>query len=223
MSESDLFAPVKAWLEERDFTVYSEVSLGYGRDRADVVATRGPLLAVVELKRSLSVDLIGQCIGWKGYAHLIYAAVPQPREAVSEHGRRILANYGIGLLVVNHWGVAEQHVQPHFTRRIRPLLRNNLCDEQRIGVPGGHAGGGYVTSYSRTMERIRAYLEGERRRWRRDPREGWRTVKDILEQVDTHYANPKSGVGNALVKWTPDWCEKRMQDRKWEFRSKSNE
>ncbi|MCL6599808.1 MAG: hypothetical protein K6T81_13895 [Alicyclobacillus macrosporangiidus] len=57
MKETDLFEPVKKWLEERDFIVYSEVQFDR---RADVVGRLGNILVVVELKTSLSLDLIEQ-------------------------------------------------------------------------------------------------------------------------------------------------------------------
>ena len=226
MPESDLFAPVKAWLEDRDFTVYSEVAYGYGSKRADVVGARGPLMAVVELKTSLSLALIGQCAEWTRNAHYVYAAVPDPRLRDFGFGQTVLAQHGIGLLGIQPYGHVRRIVPPKLHRSLHPrlhhALRSALCDQQQTGVPGGHAGGGFVTPYSRTMDRVRLYLVRERHidRWNGLGHAGWRTIREIVEAVETHYDNPKGGVGHALVRWTPDWCEKRKANRWWEFRMK---
>jgi hypothetical protein len=224
MPETDLFASVKAWLEDRDFTVYSEVAYGYGSKRADVVGVRGPLMAVVELKMSLSLALIGQCAEWTRSAHYVYAAVPDPRLRNFGFGQTVLAQNGIGLLGIHPYGHVRCIVSPKLHRSLHPrlhhALRSALCDQQQTGVPGGRAGGGYVTPYSRTMDRVRLYLIRERylSQWDNSGREGWRTVREIVAAVETHYSNPKSGVGGALLKFEGDWCERRMVDGKWEFR-----
>lgn len=224
MIESDLFPPVKTWLEDRDFTVYSEVTPGYGGRRADIVATRGPVLMVVELKTSLSLDLIGQCMRWEPFAHYVYACVPLPKRGYVGDGSMVLAQNGVGLLTVKFLedypvAVVNRVVAPKQNRNIMPHLRNALCDEQRTGVPGGHAGGGFSTPYSRTMDHVREHLRLARR-WTGDERDGWMTVREILDAVETHYANPKSSLGTALMKFEADWCEKRQQDGKWMFRAK---
>lgn len=94
-------------------------------------------------------------------------------------------------------------------------LRKHLHEEQRYGPPGGHRGGGYVTSYKLTMDRIRNVLE-----WERDRRDsdGWMTVRDICARVETHYANPRASVAKALLNFEHEWCESKYDNGKLYFR-----
>lgn len=75
MKETDLFQPVREWLEERGFEVYSEVQPGYGGPRADIVGSCKPIVAVVELKTHLSLALMDQAVSWLGRAHYVYVVV----------------------------------------------------------------------------------------------------------------------------------------------------
>lgn len=70
MKETDLFEPVKNWLSEKGWEVFAEVSGGMGI--ADIVGKQHPLYCVVEMKTSLSHDVIDQAIRWYGSAQYIY-------------------------------------------------------------------------------------------------------------------------------------------------------
>ncbi|MFF0828791.1 hypothetical protein ACFYU8_17695 [Brevibacillus sp. NPDC003359] len=76
MNESDLYDPVKNWLEQREFIVYPEVYCPRGGGRADIVVTSGPVVGVVEMKQSLTLDLIDQALRWRGHANYIWVAIP---------------------------------------------------------------------------------------------------------------------------------------------------
>ena len=94
--ETDLGPPVLRWLAEHGWTTYQEVDAWAGR--ADIVATCGRLLAVVEMKTSLSFELLYQAQRWRGVAHLVWVAVPM---AKASDGRRMaehcFAQEGIGI------------------------------------------------------------------------------------------------------------------------------
>ncbi|WP_074955504.1 hypothetical protein [Alicyclobacillus macrosporangiidus] len=223
IKETELFEPVKHWLEERDFTVYSEVQFDR---RADVVGRLGNLLVVVELKTSLSLDLIQQCVDWRRYTHYVYAAVPRPKRHLNSYARDLLRREGIGLLTVEHhkadwlhqedWWNVQIHVHAQLNRHAAThYLLKHLYEEQRYGPPGGHRGGGYVTSYRITMERIRNVLRWERNR--RDS-DGWLSVREICERVETHYANPRVSVARALLNFEHHWCESKREGGKLYFR-----
>ncbi|WP_029421754.1 hypothetical protein [Alicyclobacillus macrosporangiidus] len=226
LKETVLFEPVKHWLEERDFVVYSEVQLDR---RADVVGRCGKFIAVVELKRSLSLDLIEQCVDWRRFAHYVYAAVPAPKRHVNGYARDLLRREGIGLLTIEPARpvpFVPQNQQPQFwvscelTPRLNrqaytDFLLRHLHEEHRTGPPGGHRGGGYVTPYRLTMGRIRDVLQSERERRNSD---GWLSVRQICERVETHYANPRASVARALLDFEHDWCESKREGDKLYFR-----
>jgi len=86
--ESDLGPPVVEWLREQGYDVYQEVEMHQGGPRADIVGVRGQVLFVVELKKSLSLDVIAQAAYWRRYAH--FAAVAVPARVGKMFGRRIL-------------------------------------------------------------------------------------------------------------------------------------
>lgn len=100
--ESDLYAPVKAFLEGQGYEVKSEVG------RCDVFATRGgEAPVIVELKRSFNLALLLQGIDRLSVTERVYLAVARPR-GVRGHGasvyrrdvRKLCRRVGLGLLAV---------------------------------------------------------------------------------------------------------------------------
>lgn len=219
LKESDLFEPVKVLLESHGYTVYSEVKGPEGR--ADIVATHGPELIVVELKTSLSLDLMEQALNWRHHAQRVYVAVPRPKARVNYFATTVLHREGIGLILVDFsyrydtpTADLQHFPRAAFNRKASPYLRNGLCEEQRSGPPGGSSGGGYVTEYSLTMERVRDFL-------RRTTRDGeWVTITDILADVETHYMAPKSSLARSLLSFEAAWCETEKRGGKLNFRYK---
>lgn len=103
IKETDLFIPVKNWLEECGYEVFSEIENDYRGNRADIVGISGPVTAVVELKTTLSVDLIGQAIDWLPYANLVYVGIPRGKREINPHASRILRHFGIGILLMSYY------------------------------------------------------------------------------------------------------------------------
>ena len=72
MAETDLYAPVKAWLEARGFEVKAEVGA------ADVVAVKdGEEPVIIELKTSFSLVLLQQAVARQAVTDAVYVAVPR--------------------------------------------------------------------------------------------------------------------------------------------------
>ncbi|MBP2292717.1 DUF2161 domain-containing phosphodiesterase [Azospirillum rugosum] len=108
-AETDLYAPVKAFLEVQGYDVKAEI---HG---CDLVAVRGgepPL--IVELKKRFTLDLLLQGVDRLSLTDTVYLAVPQPgRKATGaspyDNGvRKLCRRLGVGLLVVDT-GRAEGH------------------------------------------------------------------------------------------------------------------
>ena len=96
MIETDLYAPVKAFLEKQGYTVKGEIA------RCDVVARRGdepPI--IVELKNALNLPLILQGVERLAISDTVYLAVPNAGAALADRRtHKLLRRIGLGLLVV---------------------------------------------------------------------------------------------------------------------------
>lgn len=210
MKESDMYAPIKSWFEERGFIVYPEVECRSRGGRADLVVTSGPIVGVVEMKQSLSLDLIEQALRWRGYANYIWIAIPYQPKAYKKFVTMVLRDYGIGVLTVSKYRSVWTDKLPQFQRRALPDLKDSLTEHHLTSeVKGGHRGGGYVTPYRITMNNVRSYLIKQG---------GWRSIKEILDYCETHYASPRASLAKALQQFEGDWCEVKKESGKLHFR-----
>ena len=162
MRETDLYPPVKAFLEAQGYVVKSEI------EGCDVVAIRGEEPPViVELKAVFSLALVFQGIARQGVTDDVYLAVPPfPRRS----GRRndalaLCRRLGLGLLTVRLEPTAfvEALLDPAAYRprprreRLGRLLREF---QRRVGDPnqGGASRRGIMTAYRQDALRCAAYL-----------------------------------------------------------------
>src|SRR5690625_2016045 len=84
VSETDLYLPIKSWLENDGYEVYPEISPKPLRQRADIVAKLNNKVTVIEMKVSMSLSVIEQAYAWKKHAHFIYIAIPKGNKKTSE-------------------------------------------------------------------------------------------------------------------------------------------
>ena len=73
LRESDLYGPVRDYLENLGYQVKGEVK------DCDIAALRDGELIVVELKRGFTLELIYQALDRQRVADGVYVAVPLPR------------------------------------------------------------------------------------------------------------------------------------------------
>ena len=161
--ETDLYPPIKAFLEDQGYVVKSEV------DAADVVAVRGaepPV--VVELKLGFSLALFHQCVARLKVSDDVYLAVarqPGKRFAKSVKDNVTLARrLGLGLITVRlSDGLVEVHCDPgpyvprKNAKRAAMLLREFA---RRQGDPndGGQTRAGLVTAYRQDALKLAVFL-----------------------------------------------------------------
>ena len=161
--ETDLYPPVKAFLEDQGYVVKSEVG------PADVMALRGAEPPViVELKTGFSLTLFHQCLARLAVAEDVYMAVPR------QTGKRFLKalkdntalarRLGLGLITVRlSDGLVEVHCDPgpyaprKSARKSGRLLREFA---RRQGDPndGGQTRAGLVTAYRQDALKLAVYL-----------------------------------------------------------------
>lgn len=162
MKETELYGPVKAWLEGQGFDVKAEVGA------ADVVACRAdedPV--IVELKTGFSLTLLQQAIARQRLSDWVYVAVP--RWKGKSAWRSFKANVGlckrlgVGVISVN---LADQTIHVHADpaefrpRKSKPRKGALLKEfEGRQGDPNlGGTNGKIVTAYQQEAQRCLLFL-----------------------------------------------------------------
>ncbi|MGC3938209.1 DUF2161 domain-containing phosphodiesterase [Roseobacter sp. EG26] len=161
--ETDLYLPIKAFLEDQGYAVKSEVG------SADVVAIRGAEPAViVELKLGFSLALFHQCIDRLSITEDVYLAVQHQTgkrfaKAVKDNVK-LARRLGIGLITIRlSDGLVQVHCDPgpyaprKNKRRSDALLREFA---RRVGDPndGGQTRAGLVTAYRQDALKLALYL-----------------------------------------------------------------
>lgn len=182
-TERDLGKAVVAHLRDEGWDVYQEVLAG--GPIADVVATSGPVIHVVELKKTLSLELMAQAEAWLKHAHLVSVAIPRPRRRSRGwwFAERHLQRLGVGVLFV--WDNGEDvslQVGPALRRRVSGRLRDALHPDQRTALAAGSVGGGYSTPFKRFVGRL--VVEAKK--------EPGLTLQEALTRADHHYSTDAS-------------------------------
>ena len=162
--ETDLYAPVKAFLEAQGYAVKGEV------EGCDLVAVRSDETpVVVELKRSFTLGLVFQGIARQGVTENVYLAVP-PFSTRTTRRRDALAlcrRLGLGLLIVR---LETRASRPGGTGPGRILAREVERDGSggcsgsssagwEIRTRGGTTRRKLMTAYRQDALRCASYLE----------------------------------------------------------------
>ena len=163
MLETELYAPVKQYLEGHGYTVRGEV-LG-----CDLVASRDDDdLIVVELKTSANMQLLVQATDRQRITDSVYVAVPAPKRA-NRRWRgvlRVLRMLELGLLIV-HFGPAGPRTELVFDpgpyERQKRKRRRRAVIREIAQRSGDHNVGGsnrrpLVTGYRENAIQIACYL-----------------------------------------------------------------
>lgn len=161
--ETDLYPPVKTFLEGQGYVVKSEVGA------ADVVAVRGgepPV--IVELKLSFSLALVHQCVARLAVSDEVYMAVARGKgkrflKSLKEM-TRLCRRLGLGLMTVR---LSDDLVQVHcdpgpYAPRKNARKQGQLLKEfaHRAGDPndGGQTRVGLITAYRQDALKLAMYL-----------------------------------------------------------------
>ena len=164
--ETDLYAPVKAFLEARGLEVKGEIGA------ADVLA-RGPggEVVIVELKAGFSLSLLQQAVARQAICEDVYVAVPRWSGKAGWRAFKgnlgLCRRLGLGVLSVDlAAGAARLHCAPApFRPRRVPRKRAALISEfdRREGDPnaGGMTRRGLVTSYRQEAVRCARVLSAQ--------------------------------------------------------------
>ena len=189
LRETDLYPPIKRFLEGQGYAVKGEVR------HCDVVAVRGdepPV--VVELKTAFSLPLVLQGIDRQAMTDAVYIAMPLPSARRSSlwggHRRGILKlcrRLGLGLMTVKFHKKRDPSVEVHvdpvpYTPRKNARRRAMLLKEFETRVGDANVGGStrrpVVTAYRQDALRCAKFLQA------RD----FALLAEIREQADVDRA-----------------------------------
>lgn len=150
MKETDLYPPVKAYLEAAGFEVKGEVG------PADVVGLAGEDMVIVELKRGFSLTLFHQAIARLTVCETVYIAVARGSgrawaKSLAENVK-LARRLGLGVLTVGlSTGTIVLHCDPGpYSPRKQPRRKRAILGEfaRRAGDPNlGGLQGKRVTAY----------------------------------------------------------------------------
>jgi hypothetical protein len=158
MKETDLYKPIKAFLEMRGFSVKAEVK------GCDVMAVKeGEPPVIVELKTKLTLQLFYQAVDRLALTDRVYLAIARPKRAVPREAVKLTRRLGLGLIVVSKSGSIEILAEPApYAPRQNTGRKTNLLREftKRQGDPnlGGSAKTKLMTAYKQDALRCLAHL-----------------------------------------------------------------
>lgn len=107
--ETELYLPVKGYLEELGFKVDAEVK------GCDIVASINSKIIIVELKNSFSLKLLYQAVERQEISNTVYVAIGNRTKkqypADIDKIKKLLSRLNIGLLIV-HFRISSTFVEP---------------------------------------------------------------------------------------------------------------
>lgn len=210
--ESDLFEPAKKFLinDMGCKKVYAEVV------DLDVVGKHGNVYIGIEMKKSLNFKVIEQAERRKHLVDYMFILVPKPKSYHAQIIMNWLKDLGIGLMYYDDKSYTKGISIYFWGKRQRSASKYKIAgyiDEKLDSINiGGVKGGESITPYKNTIDKIKHYLYREK---------DGATIKQILDNVQTHYAAPKPSVIATLqANWNQEWCEIVYIDRERHFKMK---
>ena len=162
--ETDLYPPVKAFLQAQGYEVKSEIGA------VDVMALReGEDPVIIELKSGISLSLFHQAVDRQNITDYVYICVPRGTGRAFSKALRdntgLCRRLGIGLLTVRlRDGFVEAHCDPAPYRPVKSARRRGRLlreFQRRVGDPnsGGQTRVGLVTAYRQDALKCAAFLK----------------------------------------------------------------
>jgi hypothetical protein len=165
LRESDLYEPIRDYLERQGYAVQGEVK------GCDIVARKDDDLIVIELKRSFGTRLLIQAIDRQKITDSVYVALPGPYSLARGSRwagiKRLLRRLELGLIVVTFtedtpWVQVVFHPLPYQQqkrkKRKRAVIREMAARSGSYNV-GGSAPSKVVTAYRENAIHVACCLE----------------------------------------------------------------
>lgn len=205
--EEDLGGVLVPWLESNGWEVFQEAQARRGDPVADIVAVREDKYWIIELKRSMSLDLIAQAHKWRHYAHLVSVGIPWqiPKRGPS-FGIQILKDYGIGVLYLSnprlHSAFNVYEAVPPLFQAGTPDVRSwkVLGEGHKISGKAGNAHGERWTPFRQTCWNLWSYLS-------QNPGS---SLNQIVSSINHHYQCDGTA-RSSLSRWIKEGAIKGVQ------------
>ncbi len=178
LKEYKLSDPVREYFEKQGYRVYTEIPIAGAC--IDMVARKGNFLIAIELKMSLTKQLIHRCYTNNLDCNISYAAVPTE---TSNKSKALCKRYGIGIIKITHEvniileaNKTHEPFKPHHDRMLK------YCSDVPWEGVGGLPQLKGVGPAIECAKRVKEYLIN-------NPAAKWR---EIFDNVNNHYYNYKS-------------------------------
>ncbi|MCK0167573.1 DUF2161 family putative PD-(D/E)XK-type phosphodiesterase [Jannaschia sp. S6380] len=192
MRETDLYPPVKAFLERQGYEVKGEIG------PADVVALRaGEPPVIVELKTGFSLALIHQGIDRQAVTPHVYLAVPDVSGrrgwTALKANLKLARRLGLGVITVRPGdGLVTVHCdpgpfRPRLTARPKARLLREFARRRGDPSPGGATRDGLVTAYRQDALALARHLGSAGATRGRDVRDATGVMRATAIMRDNHY------------------------------------
>ncbi len=164
MKESDLFEPIKKYLEANGYKVRAEVK------NCDITATKGDELIIIELKLSANLQLFIQATDRQRITDSVYVAIPKPSLRSKKHWKgilHILRRLELGLIFVdvdNPVNPVEIVFHPiefqrkKISKRKKSIIKEIENRSQNLNV-GGSNKKKIITAYKENAIQIAVFLK----------------------------------------------------------------
>jgi hypothetical protein len=186
MKEVDVAKPVVAYFKEMGYDVYQEVTVN-NIGIADIVATKGKMVCVVEVKKSMSLQLLAQANSWVGYTHCVYIATPCLYRPSKQHRfiNGLMHSYGIGYLEVSTSSRQPLQIKlrPRYMRKAYVnLIKSSLFEAQKDFSEAGNADGKRWTPFQETLRKLTQIVADS----------PGITMKEAINKLSHHYSSDAS-------------------------------
>ncbi len=156
--ETDLYEPIRAFLEEEGYQVQAEVK------HCDIAAEKNGRLVVVELKRAFGLKLVYQGLERQSLTDEVFVAIPRPKKGAREKAwqdmLRLLKRLELGLLTVALDSPLKT-VDVVLTPADSMIRKNKRKKEQLDANIGGMTRRKIITAYRERVIRLACILERE--------------------------------------------------------------
>lgn len=165
--ETDLYAPIRAFLEAEGYQVQAEVK------HCDIAAEKDGQLVIVELKKAFTLKLVYQAIERQSLTEQVFVAIPRPKKGQREKAwkdmLRLLKRLELGLLTValdSPLQTVDVVLEPadspvRKNRRKREGLQAELEGRETDSNIGGMTRRKIITAYREKSIRLACLLEKE--------------------------------------------------------------
>ena len=165
--ETDLYEPIRAFLEEEGYQVQAEVK------DCDIAAVKDGQLVIVELKKAFNLKLVYQGLERQSLTEQVFVAIPRPKKGAREKAwkdmLKLLKRLELGLLTValdSPLHTVDVVLEPSDSiawknRKKREKLQAELENRQVDGNVGGMTRRKIMTAFREKSIRLACMLERE--------------------------------------------------------------